>query len=60
MVKYLMKGALTMQITAIGACDDFHMASRWAEPGGGIDELGEANRVIPLFRMSLRVIKKSH
>ena len=28
-----------MQITAIGACDDFHMASRWAEPGGGIDEM---------------------
>ena len=34
-----MKGALTMQITAIGACDDFHMASRWAEPRGGIDEM---------------------
>ena len=29
-----------MNITAIGACDDFHMASiRWDEPKGGVDEM---------------------
>ncbi len=29
-----------MNITVIGACDDFHMASiRWDEPKGGIDEM---------------------
>ena len=29
-----------MNITAIGACDDYHIASiRWDEPKGGIDEM---------------------
>lgn len=47
-----------MNITAIGACDDFHMASiRWDEPKGGIDEMvkirlqGTTNEIKRMIRV---------